>query len=546
MATDAFAPFRLRSRSSLADAEATAAEAGASPLVVDPSEPLPEGLAARTVALVPASTADRPEEACRAADGTLAGVAGRERPCLHAEPFRSRIAESALAALAAGHAGALIDRLDASLSLGLFGAGFSDACLEAFLARLRREYGSQFERLDMRRLAGEALAVAPGAVTFEQVHFGRDFWRFRNDSLSEALGGLVLRTRDAARAARRPFTVAAGFESAGPAQFACTRHLDGAVFPLRAGQTGLAAGRLWRAVLGRRGAAAALPAGTGPDDAGRIAASLACSGVGVAFDEPGLAEALGPTTRLLREHVDRRAGLAFAEPVAECALLYSAESDLWTQGVHRAAVEEAGEALARAQVQWSVALSPAGLRPGTVLVLAQAAALAPAEAAAVRRFLESGGAILALGTPGQVDSSGRPIVPFLPEGRASGLRVGDGTLVSLPALAPGAAEAEPIARAVETLRPTGGRAAEVTAPAPVQASLWRSPKRLDVHLVSLAGEPVQDATLFLDDEVAGGARRARFRSASGADEKFAVHPGRRSLSAVLPPFRGYAVLSLVP
>ena len=546
MATDAFAPFRLRSRSALAEAEATAAEAGASPLVVDPSEPLPEGMAARTVALLPASAAAGAEEACRAADGSVAGVPGHERPCLHAAPFRRRLAEQGLAAVVAGHAGVLIDRPDAALSLGLFGAGFSDACLGAFLANLRRDYGSQFEPLDMRRLAAEALALAPGAVTFDHIHFGRDFWRFRNESLAEALAALVQPLRDAARAARRPFAIAGAFESAGPAPFACARHLDGAVLPLRGGGTGLATGRLWRAVLGRRGAAAALPAGTAPADAARLAAGLACSGVGIAFDEPELAEVLRPTTRLLREHVERRAGLAFGEPVAECAVLYSAESDLWTQGVHRAAVEEAGEALSRAQVQWSVALSPAGVRPGTVLVLAQAAALSPGEAAGVRRFLESGGAVLAMGPPGQVDASGRPVAPFLPEGRSSGLRVGDGTLVSLPPLAPGGAEVEPVARAVETLRPKGARAAEVTAPTPVLASLWRSPKRLDAHLFALGHEPVQDATLFLSDDVAAGARRARFRSASGVDEKLAVHPGRRSLSAVLPPFRGYAVLSLVP
>jgi hypothetical protein len=76
MATDAFAPFRLRSRSALAEAEATAAEAGASPLVVDPSEPLPEGMASRTLALLPASAAAGAEERCRSADGSVAGVPG--------------------------------------------------------------------------------------------------------------------------------------------------------------------------------------------------------------------------------------------------------------------------------------------------------------------------------------------------------------------------------------------------------------------------------------------------------------------------------------
>jgi hypothetical protein len=201
-----------------------------------------------------------------------------------------------------------------------------------------------------------------------------------------------------------------------------------------------------------------------------------------------------------------------------------------------------------------VAVSPAGLRPGTVLVLAHAAALSYPEAAAAVRFLEAGGAILSLGPMGRAGGAGRAPEPFLPEGKASGLRVGDGTLVTLPPLvastSPGSphgpALVEPIARTVEMLRSKGRRAAEVTSGSPVQASLWRSPKRLDVHLASFADGPVHDATLFLSDEVAGAARRARFRSAGGADEKLALHPVRRSVSAVLPPFRGYAVLSLVP
>jgi hypothetical protein len=546
MAQDPFSPYRLRPGTALAEAEASAAEAGAGPLVADPAEPLPDGLAPRTLALVRAADADGPAEECRAADGSPAGAPGPARPCLHAAPFLERVRAAGLAALGAGHAGVMLDRPDAALALGPFGAGFGDACLAAFDAWLRREYGDPLGPVDMRRLAADALATAPGAVGFDQVHFGRDLWRFRAESLPEAVAALVLPVRDAARAARRGFAVAAAFASAGPAPFASARHLDAAAFPLRAGSPGIAAGRLWRAVMGRRGAAAVLPAGTPPAAAARAAAGLACSGVGVAFDDPSLAEALAPSTRLLREHAERRGGRGFSEPVAECAVLYSAESDLWTQGMHRAAFEEAGEALSRAQVQWSAVLSPAGLRPGTVLVLAGALALSPAEAAGVRRFLESGGAVLALGGVGQVDAAGRPAPLPMPEGRPGGLRVGDGTLVSLPPLAPGGPEAEPISRAVETLRPGGARAAEVTAPSPVAASVWRSPGRVDVHLVTAGQEPVRDATLFLGDGVAPGARRARFRSAAGGDEKLGVHPGRRALSAPLPPFSGYAVLSLVP
>jgi len=438
MALDAFAPFRIRPGPALAESEATAAESGASPLLVDLSEPLPSGLAARTLARIPAGSAVDQEEACRAADGSVAGAPGLERACLHGAVHRRRVADAARAALDAGHAGVLLDRPDAPLALGLFGAGFSKACQEAFLEQLRREYGSQLEPFDYRRLAGEALANASGAVTFDQIHFGRDFWHFRNDSVPQAVAACALPTRDAARAARRPFTVAARFEAVGPAQFAATRHLDAAVFPLRppSHHTGAAAGRLWRAVLGLRGAAAELPGGASAAEAARFAATLASSGVGVALEDGERAAALAPTTRLLRDLLERRAGLAFAEPVVECVVLYSAGADLWTQGLHRAAVEEAGEALARAHFQWTVAVAPAGPRPGGVLVLAQATALSAQETAAVSRFLTSGGSVLSFGPLGQVDGAGRSLPAFVPEGKPSGLRVGDGTIVTLPPLVP--------------------------------------------------------------------------------------------------------------
>jgi hypothetical protein len=54
----------------------------------------------------------------------------------------------------------------------------------------------------------------------------------------------------------------------------------------------------------------------------------------------------------------------------------------------------------------------------------------------------------------------------------------------------------------------------------------------------------QGATLFLGLHVAGTARRARFQSASGRDEKITMNPSGYSISTVLPAFKGYAVLSV--
>jgi hypothetical protein len=66
------------------------------------------------------------------------------------------------------------------------------------------------------------------------------------------------------------------------------------------------------------------------------------------------------------------------------------------------------------------------------------------------------------------------------------------------------------------------------------------------HLVAAPGEKVQGATLFIGVAVAGGARRARFVDADGADVRIPMNPSGASVSTVLPAFRGYAVLSLAP
>jgi hypothetical protein len=79
---------------------------------------------------------------------------------------------------------------------------------------------------------------------------------------------------------------------------------------------------------------------------------------------------------------------------------------------------------------------------------------------------------------------------------------------------------------------------------PILAVLYRNSDRLDAHLVSLGAGPAQGSTLFLGIHVAGAVRRARFQSASGADERIVMNPSGYSISTVLPSFQGYAVLSV--
>jgi hypothetical protein len=554
-----FAPFRIRPGDPAPEAEAHAARTLGTPLVVDPAEPTSLRLAPAALGRIAAGSASSREEACRDADGQVSGTAGHERACLQGATHRARIVAECRSLLEAGYAGILLDRPDLVLGLGLLGAGFCDACQVVFQADLRREYGEQVEPFDFRRIAADELASAPGAVSFRRLHFGRDFLKFRLDSLADALAGYVLPVRDAARTARRPFTLVGRFEQAGPAQFQAARLLDGAVLPLSPlpHHTGGAEARLWRAAIGRRRVAAQLPAGATAEQVARHAAALAATGVTVGLEEGERALALAPIRALLAEHAARRDGRPFEQPVAECLVFYSPEADMWSSGLHRLELEEVGEILSRLHVQWEVVTGGSPLRPGSVLVLPQAIGMTPVEATAVTRFLEAGGKVLVLGEARAAGPGGRMLPPFLPElkaGRSKATYAGEGSLVALAPLVPApsggsvasAPSAEPVERALAALSGRGRRAVQVVSPTPLAVSAWRPARRLDVHVSSLADGPVRGATLVISTAVSGSARRARFRGAGGIDEKIALVPSAGEVAAVLPEFLGYGVLSLVP
>jgi hypothetical protein len=526
--------------------------------VVDPAEASSLRLAPVALARVAAGRAADQQEACRGADGRVSGTPGHERACLNSGEHRARIVTTCRGLLDAGYAGVLLDRPDLVLGLGLFGAGFSDACQAAFQAELRREYGDQLEPFDYRRIAADELASASGAVSFRKLHFGRDFWRFRLDSLPAAISAYVHPLRDAAREARREFSIVGRFEQVGPAQFQAARLLDGAILPLSPlpHHTGLAEARLWRAAIGGRPVAAQLPSEAPAALAARYAAALAASGVAVGLEEGERSSAVAGVRRLLAEHAGRRAGRPFEDAVSECQVFYSPEADLWSSGLHRLEVEEVGEALSRLHVQWDVATGGSLLRPGSVLVLPQATGITPVEATAVVRFLEAGGQVLVLGEARAAGRGGRLLAPFLPEakvGKARATRAGEGTLLALPPLVPspsagplpGVPSAEPLQRGLAALLGPGRRAVQVYSPSPLSVTAWRAPKRVDVHVSAHSDGAVRGATVVLSTELAGAARRARFRGAGGLDEKLALVPSAGEVAAVLPEFEGYGVLSLV-
>ena len=554
-----FAPFRIRPGDPLPEAEAQAARTLGAPFVVDPAEPSSLRFAPSALGRVPAGSATDHHEACRDADGRVSGTPGHERACLHGAAHRARIVAECRSLLEAGYSGVLLDRPDLVLGLGLFGAGFCEACQAVFQADLRQEYGDQVEPFDFRRIAADELASAPGAVSFRKLHFGRDFWRFRLDSLADAVTAYTLPIRDAARAARRPFAIVGRFDQVGPAQFQAARLLDAAVLPLSPlpHHTGGAEARLWRAAIGRRQVAAQLPSGSSAEQVARHAAALAATGVTVGLEEGERAEALAPIRGLLAEHAGRRAGRPFESPVTECLVFYSPEADMWSSGLHRLELEEVGEILSGLHFQWDVATGGSPLRPGSVLVLPQAIGMTPAEATAVTRFLEAGGKVLVLGEARAAGPGGRMFPPFLPDakmGRAKATRSGEGSLVALAPLVPApsggsvasAPSAEPVEQALAALLGRGRRAVQVVSPTQLAVSAWRPPKRLDVHVSSLGDGPVRGATLVISSELSGTAKRARFRGAGGIDEKVTLVPSAGEVAAVLPEFLSYGVLSLVP
>jgi hypothetical protein len=552
----AFAPYRLTPgaipEEALQRAEALAAE----PMVAASGAALPAPLLGAALADLAAGRAPTPEDACRAADGSPAGLSGPPRACLSSTHQRDRVAASAQAALAAGFGGICLDRPDAPLALGLLGAGFCHDCRTAFDRYLLREYGGHFEALDYLAVAREAVTASSGAVTFDQLPFGRDFWRFRTECLDAAVRDYVRGARDGARLLERPFAVTAQFEALGPAQLHAARHLDAAVFPgPEVAGVGIGHFRLLRAAMGRRPVAIAPPGGPAPTPGPllvRLAAVAATCGVEVSGLEP--ADAAGAQlaqVRRLARQLARAAGRppALAAPVAECCVLYSAEADLWTSGRHRLSVARAVETLAALHLQAPVVTRVRDAPPEAALVLPDAVALSALEAKEVLRRLEGGTSVLAFGEPGQVDELGRPAGAFLPGGKAGGVKVGSGTLAELPSLAPEKGSPEPLdaaalEKALAALLGRARRAAGVSGRSPLLVVLQRTGDALDAHLATLGPERAQGLTLFLGAHLAGGVRRARFVSSDGSDVRIPLNPSGTSLSTVLPSFLGYAVLSL--
>jgi hypothetical protein len=227
-----FAPYRLPPGSLPEEGSRSARLVGAGPLVAALDQPLAPPLKAEAFAAIEAGQAADETEACRGADGALAGNPAAPRACLTGERHRLTVAAAVRAALEAGYAGAVFEQPDSPLVEGLLGAGFCPDCQREFQRRLSRKYGEQFQPVDFLAMARSAVAGASSALSFATLPFGRDFWRFRHESLERAVRATVRGARDAARLADRPFPLCGRFAALGPSQLAAARHLDAAIFPV--------------------------------------------------------------------------------------------------------------------------------------------------------------------------------------------------------------------------------------------------------------------------------------------------------------------------
>jgi hypothetical protein len=503
----AFAPYRLAQGAASPEGAFNAMLEGAGPLVIAAGQPLPPELLTEAFADLEAGLAGAEGAACRSADGGLAGGPGALLACLTGEPHRRAVALAVGAALQAGYAGAVFHRPDAPLAEGLLGAGFCPDCQRELQRRLARKYGDQFQPLDVLAMAREALAGARGALEPADLPFGRDFWRFRHEALERAVRALVRACRDAARAADRPFPLCGWFAALGPSQLAAARHLDAAVFPMPL--TGVApAGRfeLLRGALGRRSLAVELPADAPPAAWLRLGSLAAPWGIGLAGVQPGgeVGAVLAGIRALMRGVASRGGAPSDTEVQRECAVLYSAEADLWSGGRHRQAVETAIASLLGRQLQATVAFHPAEVPLSTPLLLADATPLSRLEQRELEKRRAGGGPVIGFDGPGE-------------EARYE--------------------------RAAEAHFPAERRLVQVTAPVPVLATLRSWGEAVDVHLATAWPERATRPRLRLSVLAVRGARKGRFRSADGAEARVRFTRAGEAVTVELPTFTGYAVLS---
>ena len=508
MASDSpFAPYRLAPGSLPDEGARNARLVGAGPLMVGPDLPLPPALLAEALACVETGQAATEAEACRGADGALAGNPAAPRACLVGERHRLGVAEAALrAVLQAGYAGAILEQPDAPLVEGLLGAGFCPDCQREFQRRLVRKYGEQFQPVDFLALARTAVANASSALSFATLPFGRDFWRFRHESLERAVRAHVRGARDAAREAGRPFTLGGRFAALGPSQLGAARLLDAAIFPVTlSGYPVTGRFELLRGALRRRAVAVEPPDDAPPAAWLRLASLGAPYGIGVAGLQPG--REAGAVLAGIRALIRRR-GRARRGP-----------QRVGAPGRGRRPLLGRGRRLERRPPPARRGVGARGAHPAAAPGDGGAAPLR----AGRRDPAGAGRRRVALAPRGGRDrqAQGGPAAHLRRPRRRGQLRQGGRRPV--PARA---------ARRHGQLAGAAGRRGPL------------HPAGSDVHLATAWPDRARRVTLRLPVTVTGGARKARFFMSDGTEARLRCErSGEAAVLVELPTFTGYAVLT---
>jgi len=478
---------------------------------------------------------------CKALDGGPV-------PVRCASSLEGREAAGTLASRAALAGDAvLLEGLDRWYRLGPEGAGFCKSCGFALIESLRGTFGDHVEPFD----AVEQLQSS--ALPLRERPFARQKEALRLELAVESGKRAVLRARDEARRKRSVESAVLG--RVGPLSalaLEMCRHLDGLVFDLAIDDPYAALLPLLaaRAALGLRPAVAMLPAPATPHQVGLYAALAAAADADVLLPKDAAPESLEALARHRRFLALVRERFRPSQPLFDAEVLFSARCDHWTTGGHERAATSAVAAMAKAQLQPVVRLDLSGGVRARLLVLAGTAAIPAPDAAAARRYVESGGDVVLLGKCLPVDEEGRVGDPVFPEVKSGLERIGEGRVFALDE---GAQEAA-LLRALRELLGRGRSQVTLSGRGRLLSWAYLDPERkLDVHFVNLdlqngAVVPAQGVQATIAGQAAGGGRSGYWfapeRSGGKDGERIPLNPSGFSVSTILPSVHSYALLAV--
>jgi hypothetical protein len=445
--------------------------------------------------------------------------------------------------------GILLDAPDAWYAAGPEGAGFGLHCEARLQRTVRDDYGEQLLPLEIL----PAIARAPTDAA--------PFWRER-----EALrlrtgvehGQRIARIiRDEARRARNiELKVGGRLLGLSAASVLLAKRLDYAVLTATAPSghgIDLGACEVLDAALVHRPLVLLAPpevAATtnGVQFAARVASSVGAE-LSLPLSAPAASHAELSAHRLFWREF--RSHYRPAERLAEVLLLYSAQSDHWSRGLHGERVRAFAEALTRAAIQYRVVLEVprTGSEP---LILAECSHLDEEDSGRIDRRITEGASAIVAGRCRTSDDCGRHIAGPFVELSAGLNRVGAGSVILLDTAPDGKSETlAPLEKALESLLGRGRRAVSVSRPGFIVKMYLDPDRKLDVHVVSrplesgsgAAGE-TRGLALYLSGSAVSGARSGTVFSQGATERKIPLTTFGMGVQATLPDFNGSAILSI--